>query len=589
MNTPVTGNFNIVDESVAARIQGPMLLLFLFLLPLVVLPGCAAGKARQITQSDSGASRRLDEALEAFRKGEYEKSRLIFQTIAGKPTDASELEEAQWFLARISEAQGNPAEAQQRYTAFIQDFPVSRHSVQAKERLAALSKSQDAGRSSPVPARRRSDGGFTLLSGLSGSLTTEYAHDVLTSQPSTDTQRTLLEALDMRWRNRGGRDVRVYVSGLYSHDFLFEENKRFRLSKLFGEWIGPAAAFDARFGRQPASGNTLFTRYDGFSTAAQLTDHFRLNAGAGFPVQLTSADRVEVQSEHWFHETYLSVYDFYGVGGKVFYTQEMERGFGRRNAVGLNGYWIGGPWSLTAGADYDLSFKKFNDLSAGAEYGHGIYRHSAGVEYRKSPYLDYATALFDPSLVNATPPTTSLGDLMQTQSRDEIRELASANTADSLSFLAGTAVEFSRIWRGDFHYAHAISEVPDLTEGRRDMTSDRLSALITERNGLKLAEVWTLLTSQELATDSLRTALSSTLSKYWSGGALASLRFRWERVEFKTSDTRMTRMVPGAQLSISLEGGTEAALEGDYSIEKSDTFQETVTTVQTIVSLTVPF
>ena len=111
----------------------------------------------------------------------------------------------------------------------------------------------------------------------------------------------------------------------------------------------------------------------------------------------------------------------------------------------------------------------------------------------------------------------------------------------------------------------------------------------SERNGLGFSEVWTLLLLSQRGTDYRTDSAASVLSKYWGAYGLGSLKARWERAEFKASASRSRRFVPGFVLAFSLWGGIQTSLEGDYSIEKNSASPETFKTVQSRISVTVPF
>lgn len=539
-------------------------------------------------KADNGYSNELSEGVKAFRSQAYEKARLIFNRIIEQKIGSPDIEEAQWYLAQIAEKQGRYNEAWQQYDFFVKNFPSSPHVAEANERLKALINKRQGEplQASPSRSSKRGD----LLRGLSGSFTTEFLYDNLTSpSPSTTTQNRMSEYLDMRWKNRAGQDVRVYFSGFYSHSFMDREDERFRISKLFGEWNNVGSRMDLRLGRQPSSGNTLFSRFDGMAVSYQPARIVHLSGNIGFPVQIFGTDEVEVQMDRWFYETYLTLYDFHHLGGRLYYTEELTQDFSTRNAVGVNGYWINESVNLNFIVDYDLDFTRFNDELIGLEYARRNIRYFGAVEYRKNPYLDYNTALLDPSLVNATPLVTSLETLQQTRNRDEIRALALANTSESLEFRLGTAVDFTEIWHGDFRYSHIRSEVADFTAGRVDKTSNRVSMFFSERNGLNLSEVWTLLLLFEPATDYQTLMTVTSLSRYWRSGPLGTLRFRVERVDLESSGNQSTRYVPGLSLNYSLKDRIQFSLEGDYVVEVNSASPDPLNTIQTRTSLTIPF
>lgn len=379
---------------------------------------------------------------------------------------------------------------------------------------------------------------------------------------------------------------------MYSEDLLDHAHSRSRLSKLFVEWNESAGFYTLRFGRQPASGNTLFSRFDGLSAAYRPFNLVQLNVAAGTPVEAFGTHNPGVRWDRRFYELYAAVYDFLHLNGRVYYTEEFNGGFATRQAVGLNGYWIRDDWTVSSILDYDLDFRSWNDQLLGLDYTWGKVRYSGAVERRKNPFLDYTTVLYDVSLLGNTPAIPSLEALREIKRRDEIRTLALNNTTDSLEFRIGATVDFSSVWRGDLRYAHIESEaieMVNLVARKADQRSDRIALFFSERNGLRLSEIWTLLLMAQPGTDANTTTATSTLSRYWRNGNLGSLRIRWEKIEFKNIDSRSTRFIPGAAVSLALFGEVQMSVEGDFSIERNNTTPESQKTIQTRVSLTVPF
>jgi tetratricopeptide (TPR) repeat protein len=540
-------------------------------------------------RTDKGYASELEKGISAFEKEDYEKAREILNKLIETRIGVVERQEAQWYLARIAEEQGELNEARQQYALFIQNFPSNSHATEAKERLAALSSIRDPPTETfeTGPAIRQREVA-PRYGRLSGTMTTEYLYDhLLSSEPAIATQNMLNQFLDLRWRKMVGMDMRINFLGSYSQGFLDQQQPRSQISKLFAEWNRVMSVLDLRMGRQPSSGNTLFSRFDGTLVVYRPLSTINLNASAGYPIHTSNTPQVEIQSDHLFYDTYLTLYDFYHLGGKIYYTQEFKEGLSARNAVGINGYWLKEPVNLTFILDYDIDFGKFNDELIGLEYTHLNIRYSGTVEYRKTPFLDFETALLDPSLIGTN--MTTLAALKQTKTVNEIRSLTLANTSNLLDFQLGTAVDFSKVWRGDFRYAHTISEVVDFTVGRARKTADRFSMFLSERNGLNFSEAWTLLALYQMATDSQTMTLTSSLSEYWNSTAVTSLRVRWDHTEFKTSGTRSSRTIPGFSFSLSFKNGTQVSLEGDYAIEKTSASPDTLTTVQTRTSITIPF
>lgn len=549
-------------------------------------------------------STNLTDGVKAFEKGDFERARLIFNKMIEKNTDPSKLEEPQWYLAQIAEKQGKLREAVQQYTLFSKNFPSSQHIPEVKKRLAALTtgstsmKDLSGNLSSPqprlpvhqslLPVRRydaRPYGRF------SGAFTMEYLYDTQTSppDPTPTVQNRLTEYLDMRWKKWMGGDLKIYMSGLYSRDFLIPDNSYYRLSKLFADWSDPRSIFDFRIGRQPSSGNTLFSRFDGFTMGLRPFNTVGLTASVGHPVNPFDHNQVQIQHDLLFYETYLSLYDLFHFGGKLYYTQEFDSGFSTRNAIGLNGYWLNEGINISSAVDYDLGFKQFNEKLLGLEYHYSIATYGLAVEYRKNPFLDYETALYSPALALATPPITSLDALRETMTRSDIKNLAIENTTDSREVRVGTTIDISKVWRVDIRYAHADFQSIIFDDGKADKKGDRYSAFLSERNGLGWSEIGTLLYLYQPSTDYQTTTVTGTFSKNWGPSFQTIGRCRWERFVIHTSDTRSTRITPGFSLVYTFIGGISASLDADYDINQNTTTNDTAKIVETRTTLTVPF
>jgi tetratricopeptide (TPR) repeat protein len=537
-------------------------------------------------------SAKLKDGIEAFQKGEYERAKMIFKKVIESTRNPADLEEAQWHLALVAQKQGKVEEAKRQYTAFIENFPGSGHIAEANQKLALLARPLPSSGaeepSAPVAASQKTSAPYSQIT---GSLTTEYFYGLQTSpEPSTEIQNTLSEYLDLRWRRKAKTDLRFTLQASYSHDFLDSENTEPRVTKLYFEGNSLLSVMDLRFGRQPSSGDTLFTRFDGMTATYRPFQSAALTVSGGYPVYTSEDPAVlEVNTERSFYETYLSYFDVYRLTGRIYYTEEYDQGFTTRNAAGINGYWLRDNLTVTYLLDYDFNFDAFNDELLGVDYTRKNVRYSVAAEYRKNPFLDFETALSDLSLIEAAPLVTDLDTLLEGATSEEVEALVLANTSDALDFRLGAQVDFSKVWRGDFRLSHTISKVVNFEEGKARKTSERLSVFFSERNGLGLSEYWTLLLLYQPSTDSDTATTITTLTKYWGGRFQTGLKFRWERIELKTVDTLTTRIVPGLTASYTLKSGMYFSLDSEYMIENNTGATEPTKTVTTRTGLTVPF
>jgi hypothetical protein len=592
---------NVIDVILVATV-GLRTISFIMLSVLLILSGCSLSKNKPILKPDGGDSTILTEGIKAFQNGNLEESKRAFNKEIDTQRGTPDLEEAQWYLAQIAEKQGRPDEAQQQYLFFLKNYPSSTHTVEVNERLSILTRTSNSSAVSSTPSeppppvvrdlplRRREEA--SRFGRLSGALTTEYLYDLQTSPKlSTPAQNRLNEFLDLRWKKQAAGDIKFYLSGMHSDNFLDPGDTRNRLSKLYAEWNDTQSVFDIRLGRQPASGNTLFNRFDGIALSARPFNAVGFTSSVGHPVNLFDKNKIDVQGDRLFYESYISLHDFYHLGGKLYYTEEFNMDFLTRKAVGMNGYWLNETLNISSIVDYDLDFKKINDGLLNFEYRYSIVLYSVAAEYRKNPFLDYNTALIDHSLSPpvADPPITSLDVLRQTLSRNDIQRLALENTTDSRELRLGTTIDFTKVWRGDFRYSHTILQTLDFTDMKTDKIADRYSVFLSEGNGLNWSESWTLLFLYLPASDYKTTSVTSTISKYWGIGTQALLRCRWDHFDFKTSGSKSTRLTPGFTLSYSLSSGASIGLDLDYSIDKDISTGSTLKTLETRITVTVPF
>jgi len=127
-----------------------------------------------------------------------------------------------------------------------------------------------------------------------------------------------------------------------------------------------------------------------------------------------------------------------------------------------------------------------------------------------------------------------------------------------------------------------------ITSSQSDQRSNRVSLFLSERDGLHIGEMWTLLLVYQPATDIQDLSLFSTLSKYWGNALQGALRFRVDQLTVDISGITTTSLVPGLILSYTLPSGINASLEGDYDIIMISG-GPTTDNIQTRTTITIPF
>lgn len=571
---------------------------------LLFLGGCSFGNRLAVPEKNS---QEIREGIETFNQSHYLKARSIFTHFIETHIGAPEMEEAQWYLVQISEKLDPVKIAIYQYTLFLRNFPGGRHFQEAQERLAALGTQDqtpvippdsEALPVEPAPAPPKSDLAFSAPKTpritpdkLYGNLITEYLYDeVLSPSPAMNIQNRLSEFLDIRWKKGMGPDLRAYFNAMNGNDFINGNNNRERLNKLYieGNRIGVFANF--KLGRQPSSGNTLFNRFDGLSLSFPLSV-ILWTTSAGVPVDIFAHNNININADQRFYESYLSVNNFHSITAKAYFTQEYFQDFSIRKAFGTNGFFLKDNVNAGWNFDQDVDFNGVNSSMINFEYTRSKIRYSGSVEYRKNPFLTFQTALLDPSLVS-TPPIT-MANLIQIMPRDQIQQLAEANTQTTMDYNLGLAGELSELWRAELRFGITLFNPRDaLARGPwadSDKTMTRYSLFISERNAMGLAETGTALLLYQFGTDSTNITATGTLSRNWVNGFQGTARFRVESMMFNVSDTAITRWVPGIVARYVTKRGTEISLEGDYSVEINSLLPDATQTIMTRTSIMIPF
>lgn len=210
----------------------------------------------------------------------------------------------------------------------------------------------------------------------------------------------------------------VFQDTAYSN-LLPEQVSKNRLSAAYFELRNRLSDYSARLGRQSSSGGGVMGRFDGASLGFGVTPSVRFNAVMG---QLSDYD---VGSKP----------RFYGVNTEIgpatiYAIQQTIDGVSDRKAIGTELRFFKTNMSLFGLLDYDISFHDLNVALLQGTYTPIPERtFNYYLDHRKTPYLSTRNAL-NGAL------TTSLTDLLQFMTEEEVRMLAGdrTGTSDLLQF-----------------------------------------------------------------------------------------------------------------------------------------------------------
>ena len=230
-------------------------------------------------------------------------------------------------------------------------------------------------------------------------------------------------------------DNRIVFNDTAYTSFLPGQTSKNRLSSAYFEIKNRLSDYSARFGRQSSSGGGVMGRFDGAAVAFAATPSLRVNAVAGQLSDFTAGSKPV----------------FYGVsmdmGPVTLYAiNQTVDGVLDRRAVGSEIRYFDPVKTAFAMLDYDTSYSTINTamfqgtLSVTPERTYNLL-----LDHRRSPYMSTRNALN-----GAT--TTTVTDLLQIMTEDELRALALARTGASNLAMLGVTQQVSQKWQvgGDF-------------------------------------------------------------------------------------------------------------------------------------------
>ena len=391
---------------------------------------------------DPGALRQLlSQARAALRQRDYAAAIRRLTKLQRQPEFPGRAR-AQELLGLAHERAGQLAQAQAEYEEYLRRYPDGEAAGRVALRLRIL-------RAATLPG-----GGGRALEAqpawqLSGGVGQMFRYDSSrassSSQPGTPgttaaTQPTeaehedaLYTDVDLLARHHGDTTdwmtrlsagyIREFGSSAFTNGALGNST---RVSLASVEWVDRAHGILAQVGRQVRNDDGILGTFDGLFAAYQWRPAWAIDFAAGYPVELTTSSP---QTRHRFESLAL---DLTPPGahwdGSAFATVQTLDGVRDRQAVGLQGRYLGSRASLVALADYDTSFHSLNAaMLLGTVQLPARWSLSFDAERRNSPVLTTENALIGQ-------PFTTLAQLQQTFTLAQIYQLARDRTPPTDAF-----------------------------------------------------------------------------------------------------------------------------------------------------------
>jgi tetratricopeptide (TPR) repeat protein len=371
--------------------------------------------------------------------------RAFTQLLALSPNSLTR--DAQEFLALSYERRGDIARARTEYENYLKRYPDGEDSARVRQRLASLSTEPQV-----AALRAPSEPQQGWRSFTSGSLSQFYyrGNSKIDSQPlgpnaldrttlSVVDQSALITSLDLNARVLDDtHENRVAFRDINTRNFISGQESVNRLDSAYYDYRYKPANASARLGRQPGNNAGLPGRFDGALLGYGLSSSTRLVLSAGEPVvpgfSIDSVQRFYGVSaelgpfnQHW--------------SGAVYMFRQTVDGIADRDAVGMEARYFSPQGYFSSAVDYDTLFSHLNFATA---QGNWIAPWKTAfnvlLDYRMTPTLQTTNAIIGEA-------TTSIRQLLNIYSEEELRQRARAVTAQSAIAYGGLTHPVSSVWQ----------------------------------------------------------------------------------------------------------------------------------------------
>jgi tetratricopeptide (TPR) repeat protein len=387
----------------------------------------------------------FERGRQAILREDYTAAVEAFSEVLAMPENLHS-RDAQEYLGLAQERRGLFAKAREAYEEYLRRYPDGEDAQRLRQRLINLPTTVIAG-DTLREAKPKAASEVTIYGGLSqfyytgnSKIETKQVTANILEQSSlslTD-QSALISSLDLtaRWRN-ADQDSRVVFRDTYTSNFLEDTRDTNRLTAAYYEYKSKPGDWSTRLGRQPGNTGGALGRFDGGSFGLGLNPAWRVNAMVGEPVDYTDFDSTR--------RFYGLNTDFSLAGGRwsgnLYAVRQTVDDIADREAVGVELRFLSGGASVFSLLDYDTLFNALNTaMLQGTWQGDAKTSYNLLLDWRKAPTLQTSTATIGET-------TSSIRQLLQTYSEQELRRRAEALTAVSTLASFGFTRQFNSTWQ----------------------------------------------------------------------------------------------------------------------------------------------
>lgn len=373
----------------------------------------------------------MQRAKNDFKKQDYTQA-IRYLTAIIAAGDHKYSSEALELLGLSRQRKGQNAHAAAIYEEYLGKYPEGEGAIRVQQRLSGLLTSTQAPREKIHLEDEKEEKGIMTTY---GSFSQYYRKDIAEVDGIDGTITNLSQLitfLDLNTTYQTANfDQNFRFSADDTYDFLDEDEKNsFRFIEAFYDLSLSKSGTSGRFGRQALRIGGILKRFDGISAGYQFTPNMRLNALAGYPVDIDNKTSINQHKSFYgfiFETgTFLQNWDM----NLFFFDQDID-GLDDRTSTGTEVRYNDRTKSIFGMIDYDLNFNEINILQLNAnllfDRGRTAYMNAF---LRKAPVLATSNALIGQT-------AESIEELQQTLSIEQIYQLARDRTADSATITLG--------------------------------------------------------------------------------------------------------------------------------------------------------
>jgi len=397
----------------------------------------------------------MERARQAMVKHDY-RSAIASYTAVTRFEGTDFFQAALEYLGLARERNKQFAHAKAEYERYLRLYPDSEDAIRVQQRLTGLlSAAYHPKRKLRKSKVKKSSEGWLNY----GSFMQFYRHDRDLNRITGDflSSSTLYSSFFYTAKLKNSRyEIKNRVS--MSHNFDFQENDEdndlLKISKLYSEIYAKRLKLTGRIGRQVQNNSGAYGRFDGAVLAYHYNPRLTLRASSGFPVDFDSYDTI--QSNKHFYSINAEVESLFGYVdvSTYFVTQYFDEVLDRR-AIGIEFRHFDRKMTFFTTVDYDISYSVINNMVVNVNYKlKPKHRLGTYLTFRRSPLLTTTNALQGQAV-------SQLRDLLESKTKDELRELARDRSAEYISATISWQHKIDK--KLEMNYDYTLSELTGTT------------------------------------------------------------------------------------------------------------------------------